>query len=137
MKAGFFLTVLFCLLSLVLKAQSSNDQMVTPGQSQVFNEDSLRQVALVQRAQIAEAMAKSNIQYFVIKVSEQQYGYSIFIDGRLYIEQTSIPAIQGESGFPTIDDADKVARLVIEKIKKGELPPAVTIEELTSLGVLH
>lgn len=137
MNPGFLSTALFCLLSLVLTAQSSKDLMVSPGQGQVLNEDSIRQVALVQRARIAETMSKSNIQYFVIKVPDHQYGYSIFIDGRQYIEQTSIPAIQGESGFSTIDDADKVARFVIEKIKKGELPPAVTIEELTSLGVLH
>ena len=40
------------------------------------------------------------------------------------------------SGFKTKADAEKVAKLIITKIKKGEMPPSVTPEELKKLNVL-
>ena len=41
----------------------------------------------------------------------------------------------GNEGFKTKADASKVAQLVIGKIKKGEMPPTVTIEEMQKLKV--
>jgi hypothetical protein len=52
------------------------------------------------------------------------------------IHQLSIPAMPGNDGFKTKADATKVAQLVIDKIKKGEMPPTVSIEELKKLNVI-
>jgi hypothetical protein len=52
------------------------------------------------------------------------------------IIQPNKPGLSGNEGFKTQEQAQKVAELVIEKIKKGEMPPTVTIEELSELGVL-
>ena len=52
------------------------------------------------------------------------------------IHQTSAPALPGNKGFKTKADATKVALLVIEKIKKGEMPPTISIDEMKKLGVI-
>ena len=60
----------------------------------------------------------------------------MYADGRLIIHQNIIPAMPGNEGFKTKADASKVAQLVIGKIKKGEMPPTVTIEEMKKLKVI-
>jgi hypothetical protein len=55
----------------------------------------------------------------------------------MYIEQASIPVIKGNAGFSTKEEAEKVAMLVIEKIKKGEMPPTISIEELSEMKIVY
>lgn len=64
------------------------------------------------------------------------WGYEILIDNKLIIHQSSIPALSGNDGFKSKEAAQKVADLVITKIKKGEMPPSITIEELKKLNIL-
>jgi len=52
------------------------------------------------------------------------------------IHQTSVPALPGNEGFKTREAATKVALLVIEKIKKGEMPPTISIDEMKKLKVI-
>jgi len=52
------------------------------------------------------------------------------------IHQTSAPALSGNEGFKTKKDAAKVALLVIEKVKKGEMPPTISIDEMKKLKVI-
>ena len=59
-----------------------------------------------------------------------------YSDGRLMIHQSSVPGLPGNEGLKTKADAEKVAQLVIEKIKKGEMPPTVSIEEMKTLNVI-
>jgi hypothetical protein len=47
-----------------------------------------------------------------------------------------LPHLPGNEGFTTKERAQKVADLVMKKIKNNEMPPTVTIEELSSMGVL-
>jgi len=42
----------------------------------------------------------------------------------------------GNEGFTTKQDAEKVALLVMDKIRKGEMPPTVLVEELKKLKVI-
>jgi len=53
----------------------------------------------------------------------------------MLIHQASIPGIPGNDGFKAKSDAKKVALLVIEKLKKGEMPPTVTLDEMKKLNV--
>ena len=64
------------------------------------------------------------------------WGYHIYLDGRLYVNQPIIPAISGNRGFANQEDAQKVAELVVRKIRNNIIPPTVTIEELELLAVL-
>ena len=68
---------------------------------------------------------------------DKTYGYDIYADSKLMIHQNSIPGLPGTEGFKTKAYAEKVAQLVISKIKKGEMPPTVTTEEMKKLKVIN
>jgi hypothetical protein len=84
----------------------------------------------------ASAYANTKLTYKISDAPNETYGYDIYADGKLMIHQTSIPALPGNDGFKTKADASKVAQLVIGKIKKGEMPPTVSIEEMKKLKVI-
>ena len=71
--------------------------------------------------------------YNIINGAGNTFGYDVYANGRLQVHQPVIPALPGNKGFATKAAAEKVARLVIEKIKKGDMPPAVSIEEMKNL----
>ncbi len=78
----------------------------------------------------------------VFKVDSIEYngsrgwGYDILIDGKIYIHQPNVPAIIGNNGFSSEEKAMITGEFVISKIKNNIFPPAVSPEELDSLGVL-
>jgi hypothetical protein len=84
----------------------------------------------------ASAYANTKLTYKIIDAPKHTYGYDVFADGGLMIHQPSAPALPGNEGFKTKKDAVKVALLVIEKIKKGEVPPTISIDEMKKLKVI-
>ena len=90
-------------------------------------------------AQFPEGNAYQNaaLTYIIIDAPNSTFGYDVLMDGKLMIHQTSIPAMPGNDGFRSKDDAAKVAELVMHKIRHGEMPPTVTTEELKSLRVIN
>src|SRR6266566_7308417 len=84
----------------------------------------------------ASAYANTKLTYKIIDAPKHTYGYDVFADGKLMIHQTSAPALPGNEGFKTKEDATKVALLVIEKIKKDEMPPTISIDEMKQLNVI-
>lgn len=83
----------------------------------------------------AQAKVKE-LEYKIIELKKNSFGYDIYQDGKMIVHQNSIPAVEGNKGFTTRKKAAKVARLVIIKIKNGEMPPAVTKEEMKKIGAL-
>lgn len=83
----------------------------------------------------AEQVARADISFKVISV-EGGYGYDIYVDGKRMIHQAHIPGIAGVAGFRTKEDSQKVAELVIRKLKNKEMPPTITEEELRKLKVI-
>src|SRR4030095_7914138 len=79
----------------------------------------------------------TKLSYKVIDAPKQTYGYDIFVYGTLRIHQTSAPALPGNEGFRTKEAATKVALLVVDKIKKGERPPTISIDEMKKLKVIN
>lgn len=63
------------------------------------------------------------------------FGYEVSRDGRTFIYQPTIPAVGGNQPFRTREQAARVALLVMGKIRRGIMPPAVTVQELDSLGI--
>jgi hypothetical protein len=86
------------------------------------------------QAQSAQT-SPQKVSYKIIASADGTYGYDILTDGALLLHQTSIPCTPGKRGFINRPDAEKVAKLVVEKIKKGELPPTVTREDLAKLKI--
>ena len=133
MKVISFITTLFLFFSTLGCGQAPEPKASS---SPTTPDDSLRNAMMLQKKQLAAEMAKAQIEYFIINVPENQFGYYIMIDGKMYIEQKSIPAVQGNNGFATKADAEKIAKLAIEKIRQGEMPPTISIEELKEQGVI-
>jgi hypothetical protein len=78
----------------------------------------------------------SEYTFLTVQNQNSEWGYQLFKDGQLMINQQNIPAIQGNKGFSSKNDAEKIATYILEKVKKGEFPPTISVEELDSLGVL-
>lgn len=61
------------------------------------------------------------------------WGYQIYLNGNLYINQPHIPAIQGYKGFENKESASKIGEYVSSKIENNIMPPTITPDELDSL----
>ena len=72
---------------------------------------------------------------YVIKIipAVHGFGYDIYVDNKLFIHQTTIPAVAGNNGFATKDEAEKVARKMVEKMKNGESLPSLSAVEVDKL----
>ena len=68
-------------------------------------------------------------------ITSTGFGFDIYKDKTLFIHQPNIPAVQGNPGFKTSNDAKRVAELMLEKIRGNIFPPSVSKRELDSLGV--
>lgn len=79
--------------------------------------------------------SNANLTYKIIPSIENTFGYDIYLDDRITIHQPSIPALPGNKGFETEEQAKKVAELVIKKIRNGEMPPTISTDELKERGV--
>jgi hypothetical protein len=73
--------------------------------------------------------------YQIIEAPNKKFGYDIYKNKQMLIHQPSIPAFPGNEGFQTKADAVKIAMLVIKKLKRGEMPPSVSRNELIALKV--
>ena len=81
--------------------------------------------------------AKIDIKVFENKEANLSgYGYDIFIFDAMYVHQPHIPAINGNRGFKTREQANKAAEFVTYKIRNNVMPPSLSVEELDSLGTL-
>jgi hypothetical protein len=61
------------------------------------------------------------------------FGYDVSVNGKLFVHQPNIPAMAGNRGFPTEQSAQRVASLVIQKIKDNQIPPTLTLAEVRAL----
>jgi hypothetical protein len=57
------------------------------------------------------------------------WGYDVYRNDSIYIHQEYMPAVEGRKGFATEAEAKKIGDLVLEKMKKNDLP-VVTVEEI-------
>jgi len=78
----------------------------------------------------------ADIKAVIISSENNTFGYDVYLHDAVLIHQPSRPGLPGNAGFATENDAMKVAKLVIKKIRNNEMPPTVTMQELQELGVL-
>ncbi len=77
---------------------------------------------------------KVEINYTVFEVNDG-WGYDIMINNKIFIHQDVIPSINISRSFLSKEDAEKVASLVVEKMKQKQKLPSVTKKEIEKLGV--
>ena len=63
------------------------------------------------------------------------WGFDIVAENRKVIHQDRIPAINHRRPFSTKEDAEKVGRLMIDKMKNGIFPPMITTQDMQALGI--
>jgi len=83
-----------------------------------------------------DAFKNSKITYKLIPGINKTWGYDILVDNKLTIHQPSVPGQPGNEGFKTREGAKKVARLVIKKMKKGEMPPSIDAKGMKKLKAI-
>lgn len=72
----------------------------------------------------------------IIAAAKDTYGYDVYKGKKLLIHQPTVPAVPRNTGFTTKAAAEKVARKVVEKMKKGEALPTVTVDELKEMNII-
>lgn len=81
-----------------------------------------------------DSVQTDNYHYQIITINSR-YGYDIFHHNKRIIHQPHIPAVSGNIGFINKAEAERTARFVIDKLKKGIIPPSVSQQELKKLGI--
>lgn len=84
----------------------------------------------------ADEHTAAELTFAIIDAPNGTFGYDILSDGKLLIHQTNLPGQPGNDGCKTKADAEKLAAFVMEKIKKGEMPPTVSSTELQELRII-
>lgn len=84
-----------------------------------------------------EVDSPSNYHLKLIQNASGDWGYQIFNNEQLYINQPHIPAVPGNNGFKNAEQAETIGQFMIYKLEQGIVPPSVSIHELDSLGVLN
>jgi hypothetical protein len=81
------------------------------------------------------AAPKNTMSYHCFK-TERGWGYDVLINETILIHQPFIPELSGYVGYNSEQQAADSARIVIEKIKSGEIP-LLSRQQLQRLGVLR
>ena len=120
--ALFLLCFIFFSLAMIIKPQAQIKQS-----QQAHNSETVS----------ANEVLHTKFSYKIIDAPNKTFGYDVYAGDHKIIHQTSVPALPSNKGFTTTTAAKKIAQLVIEKIKKGEMPPTVTVEEMKKLHVVN
>jgi hypothetical protein len=67
---------------------------------------------------------------------ENGWGYRIYKQDTLFIEQPTIPGIIGNQGFHSEEKAKEIGVIITQKLKDGIFPPTISEEELRAHGVV-
>ncbi len=86
-----------------------------------------------QAKQISQSV--NDFTFKTFKNADNTFGYDIFNSGKKLIHQATIPGRSGTAGFRTEKDAEKVANMAIDKMKKGIMPPTIDEKELKNAGI--
>jgi hypothetical protein len=81
--------------------------------------------------------SNTKLTYKITNATKTTFGYDVYADGRMIIHQPCIPALPGSEGFKSESDAEKVAHLVIEKLKQGATLPTISIDDMKQLHTLQ
>jgi hypothetical protein len=109
----------FFILFIIACVLSTNDELVSQGIKQQEN-----------------PYTKAEITTKIIPSANNTFGYNILLYERSLVHQPNIPGLPGNEGFGTQERAQKVVDFVVKKIRKNEMPPMVSMEDLNTMVVL-
>jgi hypothetical protein len=120
----------FCFFCFVLSACNSSSTNTNTALNERTSNPSSYKLA-------QEKMVKSNVKvtYKIVNSINNTFGYDILVNEKVFIHQPTVPATVGNQGFTNKKDAQTVADLVTHKIRQGEMPPKVSVEEIKKLNL--
>jgi hypothetical protein len=127
--------IIVLLLALFILSCSTNNSNESQDDTSVESTSTNATVVEEKQDETPQHPQAGKVRFEVEESEHGGYGYKIFNNDKLYINQPMIPSVAGIKGFETKEDAQKVANLVVEKINNGIMPPAVTEEELKKLNI--
>jgi Domain of unknown function (DUF4907) len=136
MAASFYRTglcILFCCLVFLATAKRARAQVPNSKADSILHKNTGKGIPSFPGG---EKFKSPGLTYKIIPAANNTWCYDILMEGRQYIHQSSAPGLPGNEGFKTKEKAEKVAKLVISKMKKGEMPPSIAIEEMKKLDAL-
>ncbi len=119
------------LLFVLLTGLSTSAQLAQPLNTEGLPAQATRTAAL------PPTPSTATITHQIVDAPNGTYGYEILADGKLLVRQRNVPGQPGNTGCGTKADAEKLAALVADKVKRGEMPPTVTKEELHHLNIIR
>ncbi len=78
--------------------------------------------------------AALSVETFHIK--DKGWGFDIYVNGKAFIHHEK-PQLSSLEGYANEQDAVKVSKLVISKIRSNKLPPVISFYELDSLDIRY
>jgi hypothetical protein len=128
------------LLSSLIACQSE-DKAITDMRTEEEKQQAQEEVVF----EVESSAPEEPIETTVVKNSPFSYrliegdngwGYQIYEDSSLRINQTHIPSIPGVRGFDTKARAEIAARYIVGEMNKGIFPPTVNAEILEKIGAI-
>lgn len=83
----------------------------------------------------SDSQRGAELTYRIVPAPNGTYGYDIFSNGRLLVHQAHLPGVPGNEGCKTRGEAEKLAEFVIDKIRRGQMPPSVSPQDMKALGI--
>lgn len=135
MQTRYFLVLIF-LLSINFIYSQKDKLSTKEGIDTIFSKALSSDEVLKSKEENIKLAQKIHFQYLIIKSTNDTYGYRVYADGQIFIDQPMIPGSKGLRGFQDIKSAEKAANLVIDKIKLGEMPPTLDIGDFNKIGII-
>jgi len=124
-KNYFFGVYAFLLVLLIF---GSYDQKLYPNPYTVDNKKQDVEFSSASQFSKSKIICKNSM------ATNNTWCYEMLDNGKMMIHHPSVPGLPGNEGFKTKAVAQKVANLVIQKIKIGEMPPSITKEEMQKMS---
>jgi hypothetical protein len=115
-----YIIVLLTLLALGCGKKESETTAMAPAQESL-------------PADSAAVSSGQSYRYQIIEAPEKTFGYDVYRDDAMVIHQPHIPGMPGVKGFAREEQARKAADLMIEKMKKNEMPPTLSEQEIMDI----
>ncbi len=63
------------------------------------------------------------------------WGFDIYVDGKRYIHQPTVPVVAGVMGFGSKEQSETAGKMMVEKLRQCKMPPALDENDLETIGV--
>jgi hypothetical protein len=131
MQNSLYATIMIILLGNISGCSTAENGTKT---AEVKTDSTLQKEAKA-TANSTSSQNTSAIKYEIKEGENHTFGYEISVDGTVMVKQPFIPAVSGKQGFVSKEEAEKVAQLIVKKVEKNIIPPAISIKELDSLHI--